>query len=66
VSVQEFYQKFSVFFVILLNLSVIRKFRGSCSSVEMLKRYIVRERLGTRGLERFQYSAKVKRKLISM
>ena len=35
----------------LLNLSVIRYFRGTCLSVEMLKEYMVRERLRTPGLE---------------
>jgi len=36
-------------FVILLSFFVIRKFRGrpTCSSVKMLKGYMVRERLGT-------------------
>jgi len=33
-------------FVILLSFFVIRYFRGACSSVEMLKGYMVRERLG--------------------
>jgi len=37
-------------FVILLSLFVIRNFTGPCSSVEMLKGYMVRERLGTPGL----------------
>jgi len=35
-------------FVILLSLLVIRNFsRGTCSSVEMLKVYMAKERLGT-------------------
>jgi len=37
-------------FVILLSLIVVRNFSGTCSSVEMLKRYTVRESLGTPGL----------------
>jgi len=31
----------------VLQYFVIRKFRGTCSSAEMLKKYMVRERLGT-------------------
>ena len=34
-------------FVIFLNLFVIRNFRGTCSSIEMLKGYMARESLGT-------------------
>jgi len=34
----------------LLSLFVIRTFRGTCSTVEMLKGYMVRERLGTPAL----------------
>ena len=34
-------------FVVLLSLFVIRNFKGACSSVEMLKGYMVRERLVT-------------------
>jgi len=34
-------------FVILLNLFVIRYFKGACASDETLKGYMVRERLGT-------------------
>jgi len=34
-------------FVIFLNLFVIRNFRGTCSSIEMLKGYRARESLGT-------------------
>jgi len=37
-------------FVILLSFFVIRNFRGTCSSVKMLKRYMVRERLETPSL----------------
>jgi len=43
--------KNSVDFNISLGFCVLRKFKGSCSCVEMLKRYIVRERLGTSGLD---------------
>jgi len=32
-------------FVIFLNFFVIRNFRGTCSSIEMLKGYMARERL---------------------
>jgi len=35
----------------LLSLFVIRNFRGTCSSVEMLKEYMVRERLVTPELD---------------
>jgi len=38
-------------FVSLLSLFVIRNFRGTCSSVKMLKGYMVRERFGTAALE---------------
>jgi len=34
-------------FVIFLNFFVIRNFRGTCSSIEMLKVYMARESLGT-------------------
>jgi len=34
-------------FVIFLNLFVIRNFRGTCSSIEVLKGYMARESLGT-------------------
>jgi len=34
-------------FVILLSVSVIANFRGTCSSVEMLKGFMVMERLET-------------------
>jgi len=34
-------------FVIFLNLFVTRNFRGTCSSIKMLKGYMVRESLGT-------------------
>ena len=37
-------------FVILLSFFVIRNFRGPWSSVEILKRYVVKERLGTPAL----------------
>jgi len=37
-------------FVILLNLFVVRNFRGTCSSSEKLKVYMIRERLGTPAL----------------
>jgi len=33
-------------FVIFLNLLVIRNFRGTCSSIEMLQGYMARESLG--------------------
>jgi len=39
-------------FVILLSLFVMRNFRGTCSSVEILQGYMVRESLGTSGLHR--------------
>jgi len=45
-------------FVVLLSLFVIRNFRGTCSSVEMLKGCMVRERLGTPGIAR-QHTFKV-------
>jgi len=35
----------------MIKYFVIRNFRGTCSSVEMLKGYMVRERLGISGLE---------------
>jgi len=34
-------------FVIFLNLFVIRNFRSTCLSIEMLKGYMARESLGT-------------------
>jgi len=34
-------------FVIFLNVFVITNLRGACSSIEMLKRYMARESLGT-------------------
>jgi len=34
-------------FVIFLSIFVVWKFRGTCSSIEMLKGYKVRETLGT-------------------
>ena len=34
-------------FVIFLNLFVVRNFKGTCSPIEMLKRYMARERLET-------------------
>jgi len=37
-------------FVIFLNLLVIRTFRGTCPSIEMLKEYMARESLGTPAL----------------
>jgi len=36
---------------LLVSLFVIRNFRGTCSSVEMLKAYMARKRLGTPVLE---------------
>jgi len=38
-------------FVIFLSLFVMRNFRGTCSSVEMLKGYIARESLGIPALD---------------
>jgi len=38
-------------FVISLSIFVVRKFRGTCSSVEMLKGYMVRDGLGTPALQ---------------
>jgi len=38
-------------FVIFLSLFVIRNFRGTCSSIEMLKGYMARESLGTPDLK---------------
>jgi len=38
-------------FDISLSFFVIRNFSGACSSVEMLKGYMVRERLGTSDLD---------------
>jgi len=37
--------------LIMIKYFVIRNFRGTCSSVEMLKGYMVRKRLGTPGLQ---------------
>jgi len=37
-------------FVIFLSLNVIRNFRGTCSSIKMLKGYMARASLGTPGL----------------
>jgi len=37
-------------FVILLSLFVIRNIRSTCSSVVMLKGYMVKERLGNPGI----------------
>ena len=42
----EFLLKMQWIFVILRNLFVITNFRVTCSSVAMLKRYVVRKRLG--------------------
>jgi len=44
--------KYSVDFCYLLSLLVIRNFSGACSSFEVLKGYMARERLGTPGLDR--------------
>jgi len=38
-------------FAIFLSLFVIRDFRGTCSSIEMMKGYTVRENLGNPDLE---------------
>jgi len=38
-------------FVILLSLFVIRNFRGTCSSAQMLEGYMGRERLGTSDID---------------
>jgi len=38
-------------FVIFFSYFVTRNYGGACSSVEMLKGYMLRERLGTPGLE---------------
>jgi len=38
-------------FVIFLNLFVIRHFRGTCSSIEILKGYMARESLRTPALK---------------
>jgi len=38
-------------FVIFLSLYVMRNFRGTCSSIKMLKGYMVRVSLGTLSLE---------------
>jgi len=43
-------------FFILLSFFVIRYFRGRCPSVEMLKGYMVRERLGTLALKAFPFT----------
>ena len=47
---QQFYLKNQWIFVILLSLFVTRNFKGTCSSFEILKGYMVRERLGTPAL----------------
>ena len=38
-------------FVIFLSLFVIRNYRGTCSSIEMLKWYMAKEALGTPAVE---------------
>jgi len=38
---------------VTLIYAIARNFGGTCSSVEMLKGYMVRERLGTPGLIRY-------------
>jgi len=38
-------------FVIFLSLYVIRNFRGTCSSIKMLKGYMDRASLGTPGID---------------
>ena len=38
-------------FIVFLSLSVIKFFRGTCSSVKMLKGYMTRKSLGTPVLE---------------
>ena len=43
--------KIQSIFVILLSFLILKNFRGTCSSIEMLKGYMVRERLGTPVLE---------------
>jgi len=45
---QKFYQEFRGFlvFIILLSIFVIRHCRGTCSSVEILKEYMIREKVG--------------------
>jgi len=35
----------------MIKYFVMRNFRGTCSSVEMLKEYMFKERLGTPGLQ---------------
>ena len=47
--------KNSVDFFVSLSLFVIRNFRGTCSSVEMLKGYMVGERLGIPDLSRLLF-----------
>ena len=34
-------------FVTFFSLSIIRNFRGTCSSIEMLKGFVAKESLGT-------------------
>jgi len=40
-----------IFMKVMIKYFIIRNFRGTYSSVEMLKRYMVRKRLGTPALE---------------
>jgi len=42
-------------FVIFFSLYVIRSFRGTCSSIKMLKGYMARVSLGTPGLKALNY-----------
>ena len=50
--------------VIVFNLFVIRKIRGTCSSVEMLKGYMVKESLAIPGLEPDLLAAQVEQSAI--
>jgi len=50
-------------FVILLILFVVRNFRGTCLSVEMLKQYMVRKRLGTPDVGSFSCNTRLSKLL---
>jgi len=52
-------------FVICLSLFVIRNFRGTCSSIEMLKGYVARESLGTPGLDSGMFCFQIQKQSVS-
>ena len=49
-NIKKFYYLFSRFFLILLSLFITSHSRGTCASVEIMKGYMFRERLGTTAL----------------